>query len=96
MTGVQTCALPISQQNAALVEQAAAAAESLLDQAAAMTEAVGIFKVEQAGQRTPSASPVASRAASMPLRSEQPPRNDRSPRQALPRASSHDDEWEQF
>lgn len=83
----------MTQQNAALVEQAAAAAESLLDQAAAMTEAVGIFKVEQAGQRTPSVSPVASRTASMPLRSEQPQRN---PRQALPRASSHDDEWEQF
>ena len=85
----------MTQQNAALVEEAAAAAESLLDQAAAMTEAVGIFKFDHASQRPALAAPTA-RAASLPSRSENMPRSERTQRQALPRASSHDDEWEQF
>ena len=85
----------MTQQNAALVEEAAAAAESLLDQAAAMTEAVGIFKFEHASQRPALAAPAA-RPASLPSRNEPPQRNERVQRQALPRASSHDDEWEQF
>ena len=37
----------MTQQNAALVEQAAAAAESLQDQAARLTELVGTFKLVQ-------------------------------------------------
>jgi methyl-accepting chemotaxis protein len=36
-----------TQQNAALVEQAAAAAESLKDQTRSLNEAVGIFKTSQ-------------------------------------------------
>ena len=39
----------MTQQNAALVEQAAAAAESLQDQAARLTELVGTFKLVQGG-----------------------------------------------
>ncbi len=35
-----------TQQNAALVEQAAAAAESLEEQARALTEAISVFKLE--------------------------------------------------
>ncbi|HEY9095004.1 MAG TPA: chemotaxis protein, partial [Hydrogenophaga sp.] len=40
----------MTQQNAALVEQSAAAAESLRDQAARLTEVVQIFRVDGAGQ----------------------------------------------
>jgi methyl-accepting chemotaxis protein len=36
----------VTQQNAALVEQAAAAAESLQDQAVHLSQAVSVFKVE--------------------------------------------------
>jgi len=36
-----------TQQNAALVEQSAAAAESMRDQAHALTESVGVFNVPQ-------------------------------------------------
>jgi methyl-accepting chemotaxis protein len=48
----------MTQQNAALVEEAAAAAQSLRDQAQALTEAVGVFRID--------ARPA--RAASQPVR----------------------------
>jgi methyl-accepting chemotaxis protein len=38
----------VTQQNAALVEQAAAAAESLEEQAEALRSAVSVFRVEHA------------------------------------------------
>eukprot|EP01032_Pedospumella_encystans_P033782 gene33783-38179_t len=37
----------VTQQNAALVEQAAAAADSLQQQAQSLTEAVSIFKLQE-------------------------------------------------
>ena len=37
----------VTQQNAALVEQAAAAAESMEQQAASLSEAVSIFKLNE-------------------------------------------------
>ena len=42
----------VTQQNAALVEQAAAAAESLQDQAVHLSQAVSVFKVEPAAAAT--------------------------------------------
>lgn len=39
----------VTQQNAALVEEAAAAAESMREQTAALVNAVGVFKLEQSG-----------------------------------------------
>ena len=39
----------VTQQNAALVEEAAAAAESMREQTAALVDAVGVFKLEQPG-----------------------------------------------
>ncbi|MDP2152847.1 MAG: methyl-accepting chemotaxis protein [Methylotenera sp.] len=47
----------VTQQNAALVEQAAAAAESLVDQANALSDAVSVFKLDEdtsQNKRTPS------------------------------------------
>ncbi|MRW83899.1 methyl-accepting chemotaxis protein [Pseudoduganella sp. FT26W] len=49
----------VTQQNAALVEEAAAAASSLRDQAASLSEMVGSFQLE--------AQPAAARAAAEPL-----------------------------
>lgn len=43
----------VTQQNAALVEQAAAASESMQDQARQLEQLVNIFKLEGAGQQRP-------------------------------------------
>jgi hypothetical protein len=45
----------ITQQNAALVEQAAAAAESLQEQASKLSELVGYFTLVRSGQMAQSA-----------------------------------------
>jgi hypothetical protein len=42
----------VTQQNAALVEQAAAAAQSLEEQATRLKDAVSVFKVADTGQST--------------------------------------------
>lgn len=60
-----------TQQNAALVEQAAAAAGSMRDQASNLNQAVGIFKLE-AGSASHSATPSARPAArSVAVKSKQ-------------------------
>jgi methyl-accepting chemotaxis protein len=84
----------MTQQNAALVEEAAAAAESLQDQAASLAEAVSVFKVASAGgrlavqasPRTPAYAPGTSRGLAAPAT----PRH--APKPALP----EEDEWEEF
>jgi methyl-accepting chemotaxis protein-1 (serine sensor receptor) len=43
----------VTQQNAALVEEAAAAAEAMLDQAASLAQAVSVFRTGQGGARQP-------------------------------------------
>ena len=56
----------VTQKNAALVEQAAAAAESLQEQAAQLEEAVSVFKLgdqQEARARRPARKPAASVAA---------------------------------
>jgi methyl-accepting chemotaxis protein len=47
----------VTQQNAALVEQAAAAAASLRDQAGALSDVIGVFKLSGAPQRPALAGP---------------------------------------
>jgi methyl-accepting chemotaxis protein-1 (serine sensor receptor) len=47
----------VTQQNAALVEEAAAAADALTQQAASLSEAVSIFKLEEQGQTARLAPP---------------------------------------
>jgi len=47
----------VTQQNAALVEEAAAAADALAQQAASLSEAVSIFKLEEQGQTARLAPP---------------------------------------
>ena len=83
----------MTQQNAALVEQAAAAAESLLEQATSMTEAVAIFKFEHAHQRPALSAPPALPKASAHTQA----RTARVQRSLPPRANTNNsDEWEQF
>lgn len=78
-----------TQQNAALVEEAAASAQSLEDQASNLKQAVGVFKISGRGERTASNRP--SNVERLPVR------------QAMPRAASRssaaaklNDEWEEF
>ena len=93
-----------TQKNAALVEQAAAAAESLEDQARHLMDAVSIFRLEGSGTLRLSAP---KRASASPARLSQQagqqvkPVAARGPVHAeriktLPGPSSHDDEWEEF
>jgi methyl-accepting chemotaxis protein len=95
----------VTQQNAALVEEAAAAAESLEDQAQTLNEAVSVFRVDagsnsggrgvSASKSAPSHRPSASRApvarSSTSTRSSAPSSSRSSP---LP--SDEGDEWAEF
>ena len=82
-----------TQQNAALVEQAAAAAESLVEQAIQLSDVVSVFKLDNARATTN------RRAPSSPLRA---PVKKVSPAASKPAAAKvvaktgTDDEWEEF
>jgi methyl-accepting chemotaxis protein len=86
----------VTQQNAALVEEAAAAAESLQSQAVQLTERVASFKMDdsQQGHQQTNAS---SKALSSPV-----PRASKSKQRApvaqkkIKAASPQEDEWESF
>ncbi len=56
----------VTQQNAALVEEAAAAAASLQDQAVKLTEVVSIFRIGSEAARMAGAVPAARRASPRP------------------------------
>ncbi|HCY63623.1 MAG TPA: methyl-accepting chemotaxis protein [Oxalobacteraceae bacterium] len=95
----------VTQQNAALVEQSAAAAQSMQSQASKLAQLVGVFKINSAaaGRALPArkaAAPVAatpsrpaapaSQERSAPARVTEPAR-----KPALPRPGNADD-WEEF
>ncbi|WP_293779401.1 methyl-accepting chemotaxis protein [uncultured Oxalicibacterium sp.] len=94
-----------TQQNAALVEQAAAAAQSLQEQADRLTQTVGVFQLD--AQATTHVSPGASSVrtavaaarrkpvASRPT-TQSPPAVPRVPRNMAVAGASLDGEWEQF
>ena len=92
----------VTQQNAALVEEAAAAAESLQEQSGQLAEVVSVFKLDgalAAAARAKAAAPRAVLASAAPKRPPPRPTAGRpalravtSQRQSAPR----DDEWEVF
>nr|WP_280868797.1 methyl-accepting chemotaxis protein [Herbaspirillum sp. LeCh32-8] len=100
-----------TQQNAALVEQAAAAAQALQDQANRLTEVVSVFKIDGMQAAAPvkparptapatprAAKPVAKVAASAPApaaKAAAPALPERKPA-ALKPAGDDADDWEQF
>ncbi len=90
----------MTQQNAALVEQAAAAAESLQDQASVMSQAVAVFKFDNAGSAGSHAPRLSSPRSSTPSPSRAPAPSAaraKAPAKSLPRPSKpKDDEWEEF
>jgi len=80
----------VTQQNAALVEEAAAAAESLEEQAGNLAQAVAVFKLDDGAVAPRLAAP---RSASAP---KQAPRNARLGGRKANMPTSLDDEWEEF
>ena len=86
----------VTQQNAALVEQAAAAAESMQEQASRLSEVVSIFKL---GGSAAMAAPVAlANAPRKPLAAPTPARVALAPKKpAKPvKQVANGDEWETF
>ena len=84
----------MTQQNAALVEEAAASAESLLEQASVLSQSVAVFKFEHSSSPQPArqaARPALPRPAAAANRTE------RAQPKPLPKpGKSQDDEWEEF
>jgi len=83
----------VTQQNASLVEEAAAAAESLQDQAGKLAELVSVFKLDGQAQARSVAAPaprarVATRLAAPAVRP--------AVRKPAPAAVVRDEEWETF
>ncbi len=80
----------VTQQNAALVEEAAAAAASMQDQAATLAEAVSIFRLDTRAVAAAAAPKRVAAQAAAPARTPAPQRA----RPALVRAGA--EEWEEF
>ena len=85
----------VTQQNAALVEEAAAAAESLVEQAAGLMETVNQFKLrgaQSSGRASPSAMKKPAAVKSTPVRDHQV---GNSTAQAA-KTGTDDNDWEEF
>jgi methyl-accepting chemotaxis protein len=92
-----------TQQNAALVEEAAAASESLREQAAKLSHTVSVFRLGGAHERTapvPAVQPKQTMPAiAPPMRKKPvaPAKTPAAPSRAKPLASAGvDDEWQEF
>jgi methyl-accepting chemotaxis protein len=90
----------VTQQNAALVEESAAAAESLKHQARALAETVSVFKIAahpSTAEHRPAVEPVAPPAASVrPAKVHAAVKPRAAPRQVVVAATPATDEWASF
>ncbi|MEW5893215.1 MAG: methyl-accepting chemotaxis protein [Pseudomonadota bacterium] len=84
----------MTQQNAALVEQAAAAAESLQDQADGLAKAVAVFKLGTAAGQLAAPRPSAGRTPAAPAAPAHRPAPRPAPRP--PVSTTDEDEWQEF
>jgi methyl-accepting chemotaxis protein len=84
----------VTQQNAALVEEAAAAAESLEEQAQALAQAVSVFRLAGGSASVSTSAQVLPRAALRPATQGNGPRS--APKAAPKALASLDDEWNEF
>jgi methyl-accepting chemotaxis protein len=97
----------VTQQNAALVEQASAASEAMQEQARRLAELVGTFTLEQ------HAAPAAARKAAAPLTAAKPaakpaarpalpaagtkaPTATKAPARKTPATAGAESDWEEF
>jgi methyl-accepting chemotaxis protein len=90
----------VTQQNAALVEEAAAAAESMQDQAARLTSVVATFRLDGSAHMEALAAPKAAPAIANRPAVKALPAKPASSKPAAPNArpapAGHDGEWEEF
>jgi methyl-accepting chemotaxis protein len=92
----------VTQQNAALVEEAAASAEAMQEQAGSLMKAVSVFKLEtgKQGTRTVAAKPVATPAvthqARPPLRDEKRLSGRPKERKLVKDKEDLDGDWKEF
>ena len=89
----------VTQQNAALVEQASAAAQSLQEEAAALAQAVGIFKLDTqaAAAAAPAArTPAAARQLEAPRKEVKAPTPQPARKPAKAQAVEATEGWEAF
>lgn len=87
----------MTQQNAALVEQAAAASESLDEQGRGLQKLISFFTVSQSSQTNtaevaPKKAPVTKKAKPVAKKAKAKPK----PKPAPVVASQDDDEWDEF
>ena len=86
----------VTQQNAALVEEAAAAAESLEEEAQSLTTAISVFKLSDTQQTRAVATRTVTKSAGKPAPVPAKKSTGAKPR-AIPAKSAKDgEEWEEF
>jgi len=87
----------VTQQNAALVEEAAAAAESLQDQAAKLADAVSVFRLEGGAYRPQERPALGKREAEKPKPAPRSaPARAIASSKKLAVAGGGSEEWEEF
>jgi methyl-accepting chemotaxis protein len=96
----------VTQQNAALVEQAAAAAQSLQDQAGSLTHAVSVFKLDGMHAATSTSLPAASRPLRLATKaapgravadiSRKPAKNEMPLKRVANASTTAGGDWEEF
>jgi uncharacterized phage infection (PIP) family protein YhgE len=84
----------VTQQNAALVEQAAAASESLQEEASSLTRSVSVFKLQEASQVSHFVAKPQVKATRAPVVKKP---DFTSKTKSIPaKLGKADDEWEEF
>jgi methyl-accepting chemotaxis protein len=86
----------VTQQNAALVEEAAAAAESLVEQANQLNEAMSVFKLgnQSSSERRVKSNPM--RASYSGMKHKTASKSVSAPAKVSVKTGTDDSEWEEF
>jgi len=85
-----------TQQNAALVEQAAAAAESLVEQAIQLADVVSVFKLEGAARSAAKPAHKFNHVSLVKSKSPAKAANTHQNKKAATKTGTDDNEWEEF
>jgi len=90
----------VTQQNAALVEEASAAAQAMQDQAASLSQAVSVFKLDgmQRSTAAPAVRPVPKAAVAPIARKRAPAKltGDAQQPRKIVNAAPNGEHWEEF
>ncbi|MEE4462013.1 methyl-accepting chemotaxis protein, partial [Azotobacter chroococcum] len=86
----------VTQQNAALVQEASAASSSLAEQARHLEEAVAVFRLNAEQQRSSQEGRGERRAALQPTQARRAEKHPLSPAKARPAATVAEEQWEEF